>query len=565
MPACGSKAEVMVENANSLAPGAELYAPGVGFLSIDSIKDDTIIVVKNFCKDNPGLPEFKSPGQPIDAGTKFSYGVPSSAAAGSNYYSASGAPFLASDFFIPAADACILISVTSIEGLSPEQRVSIASNTFTLSEIVDGTTIRICNANGTAGPVNTLVQARSDCETYNYPIVVVSQQRACDEDPVTSGALIVCVNGVEAPLTGGDADGLVKWDAEQQTFEVMPTDLEDVTDCTLLSACFTLDPELEIQEYLVTVENSAIFSDPKFDAFQPNLPVKISGRSFTVKDVVDPTHIRIEPSFEVTEIEVIGDCDGEPVSVCVASCCELVKKETELAKDKIFTLNPVVIETDISIVSGASHIFSANLSTDLFAAMTADTELQDLPNDSFVQIFLEIGAIARVYEKDGDGDIMQRSPRFPIYHEYQLQFGSSIVNNVGRLGFMTGEGGADSAENEGEGSYSYTYNLTYPTPNGDTIQKLVAQDQIDPANNAMPGGNIAQYMLTAKVGTLIGFKEYAAGLDIEALALRYKAVAMGPAANSGGSFFSPDVDSLITYDKLYTRVTGYAKIQRKLG
>ena len=95
--------------------------------------------------------------------------------------------------------------------------------------------------------------------------------------------------------------------------------MQGLADCVSMVGCQTLDPKAEV------CTPSVIEVSPNTDAFAeelariaPNpLTITINSDAFCVTEVVDSTHLRIKPQFEVVEVM---EYDPEAV-VCIDGCC----------------------------------------------------------------------------------------------------------------------------------------------------------------------------------------------------------------------------------------------------
>lgn len=136
----------------------------------------------------------------------------------------------------------------------------------------------------------------------------------CANTLQTSGALLVCKDGVVAPLDGTVA-GQIPVLANAATNEVIFTSVDvPLKLCTALNSDLTLIPA-NGGPYAITVLDSTIFSGGDL--------LQIDGRTdrYLVTGVPDGTHLTVTVSPVPAGFEVIGSGS----EVCAASCCEQIE------------------------------------------------------------------------------------------------------------------------------------------------------------------------------------------------------------------------------------------------
>lgn len=312
MPACDGIGSLFVDDASRLFPGAVIYAEGVGYLTVVTVVDASEVTVRNDCPEC--ALHVLDPGAVIPVGTQFGVGIPFCATEGVEFTG----PMLNSDFFIPAVAACVLIAVTSIDGLAIGDTVSIAGNRYRINDIPTTTTMEICN-DGEGGTPGTLVEKDPNGDgVLDYPILRISGVNPCAEDPVDAGRILVCSTGsTQRALEGSIENQVPAWNESTNRFELRVVD--SLATCVTLVCCLTLDPEAEeCAPYLIDVlPNTTKFSE-ELSALSPNpLQITIDGDPFCVTAVIDENTLRVIPSFEVLEVTEYE----EGAVICIADCC----------------------------------------------------------------------------------------------------------------------------------------------------------------------------------------------------------------------------------------------------
>lgn len=344
-PACAAFVELVIERAaERLVPGQVLYKKGIGALHIDSVDGDTV-VAKNLCDDPSNL----EAGTPVASGIKWTVGFPPYAITAQNPAASATTPYLMSDLVVPAVGNDVTIKVSTVNGISNGDVVEISGLRYKVKSIVNSTTLILTNE-GDGGEVNSVLHWDSNCDGIpEYPVVVITGTNACDKEPVASGIPVVCNAGAQSTIPGPESDeAFLMWNPLTQQAEWRQFNCAACAPCTTFSCCLILDPENESQEYILTVADSSIFTDPDYSVYDPLLII-IDDREFIFIEAIDETHIRIKPNFEVTEVEEI---DG-PGQVCIADCCRLINEEITEIQEEITEIN-----TEIGVLQCAGHFIS---------------------------------------------------------------------------------------------------------------------------------------------------------------------------------------------------------------
>jgi len=361
MPACDGTGSIFVDDATRLFPGALLYAVGIGYLTVVAILDASEVTVRNDCPDCSL--HIATPGTPIASGTQFGVGVPFCASEGEVEFLGAR---LNSDYFIPNVGACVLIAVTSIEGFAIGDTISIGSNRYRINDIPTTTSMEICN-DGDGGAPGTLVEKDPDGDgVLDYPILRINTVNPCTADPVDQGKLLVCYGGSQQRRLEGTIDNQVPaWDETEEDFVLKV--FSNLAICINLVCCLTVDPgDPDCNEHVIEVSPDTDDFAIALAAVSPNpLKVQIAGDDFCVTEIVDSTHLRVIPAFEI--VSLVDYDAGAPI--CVADCCEQCTPNV-LTMDNSF--GDYNCEPEILLATGAVVISAANgIQTDTFPATLA--------------------------------------------------------------------------------------------------------------------------------------------------------------------------------------------------
>lgn len=302
MPSCGARVSVIFDGVTDVAVGAWMWAFGIGYLEVTLFNANTgEIQLTNPCPTDCGTQV--PAGTPIPACTLFVLSPPICTGANGN----SGTqPCLASGFVAPISGACVQIAVTNVNGLSVNKNVSINTGIYRISAINSAVLITICNDGDGLTP-GTVVDPGSNCAV---PIILVDNN-PCLNEPVLLASVLACNGGVEQPLVGTEIGQILVYAGNgNSAFRTLGI---PVLNCTTLTVCLTLDPDLPPDTtYLVVVADTS--------GFAVNDVVTIGGTVFTVSAIIDGTHMRLLPQETVTVIQTFP----AGANVCSADCCTIL-------------------------------------------------------------------------------------------------------------------------------------------------------------------------------------------------------------------------------------------------
>lgn len=164
VPACGGTALLSVPGIIGASIGSYLWHTAYGYFRIVSVDSEKgLIGITNEC-----LTGNADPGTQIAAGTCFLVTVPPVESGQSELF-----PYVAIDFTAPASGDCIPITVTTINGLSVGDTISIGTGFYSIDSFVSDTVVQICNDGDGILP-GTSVIAQDTFGNYQYPIYVTS-------------------------------------------------------------------------------------------------------------------------------------------------------------------------------------------------------------------------------------------------------------------------------------------------------------------------------------------------------------------------------------------------------
>lgn len=165
VPSCGQASLLSVPGVVGVSLGSYIWNASYGYfqiISVDPVKG--LVGVANLCTVGN-----------VDAGTQVPKctcfvitDFPHEATQDSDVF-----PFVAIDFTAPAIGDCTDITVTTLNGLSPGDVISIGSGLYTIDEILGNNVIKICNT-GEGILAGTSVIAKDQFGNYNYPIYTIS-------------------------------------------------------------------------------------------------------------------------------------------------------------------------------------------------------------------------------------------------------------------------------------------------------------------------------------------------------------------------------------------------------
>lgn len=297
--------------ANKLFPGAVLYNKLLGVLHVVLVVDDTHVQAQNLGEAGQTL----IPGEQVIAGTCFGVGVPLDGSIVGNRVG----PYLASDFVVPAAcspgdtqtelgaPCCVAIKLTTVDGLSTGDRISIKGYQYRLAIITDAETVTICNE-GSGGPQGTLIKADEDTDGLpDYPVVKIDGNSPCTAVQVVEGKLMVCgAGGVQTTLQGQFSGQIPQWDHSRQLWVLVAAGV--LPKCVALTSDFTTDPN-NTTGYVIVISSSAEFT--------ANSPANIGTALFNVTAIIDATHVRVKP----VAVQTAPVTYTAGTRMCVSTCC----------------------------------------------------------------------------------------------------------------------------------------------------------------------------------------------------------------------------------------------------
>lgn len=305
MPACNAQATMSIPGLATFLVGAYLWNPTYGYLKVVGANPvNETVTVENTC-----LAGNAAPGTEIPLCTYFIIvDVPSVGAAPAG--ACAIYPYVAVDFTVPAANDCIPITVSNVNGLVAGKSVQIDGCLYTLSAILGATLIEVCNT-GAAIP-GTVVYALDGAGNCITPVVLIDVN-PCTNDQVGSGALVVCSGGIMTTLKPNvigqipvavDTDGTVQY----QTIAV------DTAPCTTLTPA-GVSLIHDTYQYTIPVGDSTWMT--------AGMILHIDGfptYTFTVISTPDDTHALVEvyPNPAAPGPTDIP-CD---TVLCAFSCCE---------------------------------------------------------------------------------------------------------------------------------------------------------------------------------------------------------------------------------------------------
>ena len=350
VPKIGNKVEVKLDNVKSVLPGSILWNQKVGGLSVVSFDAETQTVIVTPANINVDA------GSLVPNGTEFNVGIPAIDINDTKEYLDS--PYLAADFISPEVGECQNASVTSVSGLTINDKVSVAGYVYKVGAIVNKSTLRLCNeGDGAAGGV-VIAFDPEDCGEPSVPVIVY-ETSPCEATPVQTGQVVVCNNNSLTTLAG-EADGqMLRWNNNHKRWELVNAYIDE--NCSYLTTCFTVDT-LD-QSYVATVKSTTLFSLEN--------KVIIEDTKFTVEEIVDSTHLKLKPETTFTEIVTY------PVgtNVCLESCCAWVPKKLADTVDSD-SWRPISLANYITTFVGETSVPAATLNNTTLSAgqsITNDT------------------------------------------------------------------------------------------------------------------------------------------------------------------------------------------------
>lgn len=306
VPACGLTAILSVQGLKDVSIGSYIWNATYGYFQIIGFNSSLEqITVQNNCTTGNA-----TPGTTIDSCTDFII-APAPQSANSNNPS-SIYPYVAVDFTAPNNGDCLLITLTTVNGLAAGKPVQIGSGTYRLSSVDSATTVTICNDGAGIVP-GTAVFAKNAGGDYQYPVILIDAN-PCTNPTVTNGLVLACKAGVTQPLTGLIAGSvLVLQDVTTGDAAYEVVDIE-TKDCTVLTADLTLVNGTP--SYVITIATNI---------FVVNQLISIAGVTgfARVDTIIDPTHLDITLTPTPSALQNIDSGSA----VCELGCCDSITAE----------------------------------------------------------------------------------------------------------------------------------------------------------------------------------------------------------------------------------------------
>ena len=310
MPACGASVRMVFSHVQSIGIGSWLWAQGIGFLEVVSFNPYTgEIELRNICPEGC---DQAAAGTPIPACTLFTISAPQ---CGVSSGGSSDCPKLAADMVSPANGGCVEIAVTEVTGLVVGKNVAITSGEYRVDAILSPTLIRVCN-DGAGLPQGTIIFAEDGNGNLIICIILIDTN-PCTFPEVLEGRPLVCLNGFAQPIVGTESGQILVYDdgTGNSSFRTLGI---PVADCTTLTTCLTLDPNLPPgTEYLVEVVDTS--------AYIVGQLVIILGRTFEITQILNGTQMRILPLPDPVVIENYP----AGAQLCSADCCTELQNQID--------------------------------------------------------------------------------------------------------------------------------------------------------------------------------------------------------------------------------------------
>ena len=322
MPACGASITILIPGLQKIQVGSYLWNATYGYLYVVSFNFLTSqVIVRNDCTSGNA-----AAGTLIPACTLFNVVDPPF-----ETDSGCGGPgvFVLVDFVVPAVSGSTNLTVSSVVGLAVGMVVQIVTGNYTVSAIVDATTITITNDTGSGGTPGATISAK-DINGHCIAPVTPLIETPCAETPVSQGALIVCENGIPTTLdatTLGQVPVVVDTDTNEVQFQTLNIPVEV---CTYLTACETIIGVGVGTTAALLVHDCTIFSVGDL------VVIHYSGLEnirWVITNIVPsfappPAHPN-EGHLYITSLDAVGDVYSLPelTEVCAAPCCDQVQHD----------------------------------------------------------------------------------------------------------------------------------------------------------------------------------------------------------------------------------------------
>ena len=337
-PNCLATATIKVDDADGLIVGQQLVNVDVGYLTVRTIINSNTIEVRNECIDASGSDCNKfQPGDPVLSCTKFGVGFPPCVEQIETYLTQTGT-HLVSDYLIPEVGDCVDIKITTVDGLTKNDTISISGYEYRIGKIISANAIRICN-DGAGGPVGVLIEDDADGDNlYDHLIVRIGGEDPCISDPVNEGLPIVCKDGKQAPMVGQVDNQVSVWNQARGIWELQQ--FPESQDCVALTDTLTLDPSAET--FIACVTDNTICEDQS-----PSI-VTVGGHSFTVQERIGTDKLRLfTPLGSLPDIKKLPE--GTPL--CCADCCSPCRQAFSTV-----TASPLILDNGVDIGAGVAGV-----------------------------------------------------------------------------------------------------------------------------------------------------------------------------------------------------------------
>lgn len=195
VPLCGQTSILNVDGVQGVSIGSYLWHTNYGYFEVTSVDTDKgQIGITNNC--NTGNADV---GTQIPACTCFVVtAAPADAADPSDLF-----PYVAIDFTAPADGDCIDITVTTINGLTVGDVISIGSGFYSIASFSGSTVMNICN-DGEGILPGTPVIATDIAGNYVYPISVTSSCCADLQPRMTAAEADIATNTADIATNTAD-------------------------------------------------------------------------------------------------------------------------------------------------------------------------------------------------------------------------------------------------------------------------------------------------------------------------------------------------------------------------
>lgn len=327
IPGCAASAVLTIKGLSNILIGSYLYAPLYGYFQVISFNSATAqVTVQNNCTAGNA-----AVGSTIPACTNFIVTPPPVSSSGGGGVP-SVYPYLAVDFTAPANGDCVLITVTTTQGLSVGKNIQIGSGIYNVQSITSSTSMTICNE-GLGAIAGTPVLALNSAGELQYPLILIDSN-PCTNEPVTQGAIVVCNNNTQQPLSGASA-GMVPYLVDPVTGYVEYRLLNVPTrTCTAITCCLTLVPAQAA--YTITVGTTVGMTVGDL------LQIGTRSDRATITAILNATTLQVTISPVPSVLEAIAP----GTSLCNVECCEVLSAEIDALE-----VDVAALEAEVAVVA----------------------------------------------------------------------------------------------------------------------------------------------------------------------------------------------------------------------